>query len=373
MTSPSLPESRIEALDPNFQSAAAADGLRWIDAFEASQVALRGFGWLEENRSARSFRRLPDRAAPRLTEPVQELSWMPASGFLSFFTDSRSISVRVTVAHADPMVHMPLSGSNGVELYLREGHRWIPFGTGMPDQGCATYQRELTSGLPRARREFRLYLPPYRGVKEVAVGIEADAAIEPSHAPAGAKPILLYGTSITQGGCANTAGADYVSILGRELGVDTINFGFSGNGKGEPEIAELIAGVDAEMFILDFAANCPPEMYEERLPVFLDTLRQRRPSVPVVLVTNLQFNNALVDAAYRQRLFQRRDTDFANYVRLRAAGDEHLYIIDGFGLISAGITGLYVDGVHPTSGGFVQIAERLREQLTLIRLSEHQG
>ncbi len=373
MTTPSSSDTRIETLDPNFQSAAAAEGLRWIDAFDASQVALRGLAWLEENRAARSFRRLPDRAASRLTEAVQALSWMPASGFLSFFTDSRSISVRVTVAHAEPMVHMPLSGSNGVELYLREGNRWLPFGTGMPDQECVSYQRELTARLPRARREFRLYLPPYRGASEVAVGIEADATMEPSLPPAGEKPIFIYGTSITQGGCANTAGSDYVSILGRDLGVDTINFGFSGNGKGEPEVAELIREIDAEMFVLDFSTNCPIELYQERLAVFIDRIRERRATVPIVLITNLQFNNVLIDTAYRQRLFQRRDIDFATYSRLRAAGDEHLYIIDGFGLISAGITGLYVDGVHPTSGGFVRIAERLREQLTLIRLHERQG
>ena len=52
-----------------------------------------------------------------------------------------------------------------------------------------------------------------------------------------AKPVVFYGTSITQGGCASRSGMSYQAILGRQLNLDFVNLGFSGNGKGEPVVA----------------------------------------------------------------------------------------------------------------------------------------
>ena len=61
------------------------------------------------------------------------------------------------------------------------------------------------------------------------------------------KPAVFYGTSITQGGCANNAGGDYPSIVSRALNLDTVNLGFSGCGQGEPEVARMIQEIDASL------------------------------------------------------------------------------------------------------------------------------
>ncbi len=362
------PTPRLEEIDTNFKNAAVGDTSReWIDAFDG-RLALRGLGWLEENRGAKSFRRLPDRAAGKMSQGVQALSWCPASAFVSFITDSPSVTVRLLNDNCTTMRHMPSSGSAGAELFLREGNRWLSLAMAIPDQGSPEFERELVKELPKSMREFRLYLPLYMQLRALSIGLERGAVVKPAPAEAGTKPLFIYGTSITQGGCASTAGSDFVSILGRTLETEVINFGFSGNGKGEPEVAELIAEIDAEMFVLDYAANCEPERLAGTLPEFVRILRARHPKTPIVLVGVPCYNSVLWSREAWKTQGGRRDAMIDFYIRTKQAGDDNLHYIDGFGLLGPGATGDYCDGVHPTSAGFVQMAERLAPHLTAIRV-----
>lgn len=356
---------RLKQLDKNFQSKAGKQSLRWIDAFD-KRIALRGLGWLAENRKKKSFRRLPDRAAKPLSAGVQALSQCPSSAFLSFFTDSPDISVRLTVADLGQMDHMPASGMSGAELYFREGSQWYTAGVAKPDLAELSFTRSLMEGATRHRREYRLYLPLYKKLESAAIGIAPGAKIEP--APAQGKPIFFYGTSITQGGCANTTGSDFVSNLGRTLDTEVINFGFSGNGKGEPEIAKLISEIDAEAFVLDYVANVDPELLRKTLPGFVSILRAKHPSIPIVLISNVPYDQTLWNAKSRDALDAKRDVMMAYYLAAKQAGDTNLHFIDGHGLLPIGASGMYVDGVHPTSGGFSVIAERLAPQIARILL-----
>ena len=68
--------------------------------------------------------------------------------------------------------------------------------------------------------------------------------------------IVVYGTSITQGGCASRAGMAYSNILSRRLNMEFVNLGFSGNGKGETALANLINQIEnKKMIVLDYEAN----------------------------------------------------------------------------------------------------------------------
>jgi hypothetical protein len=69
------------------------------------------------------------------------------------------------------------------------------------------------------------------------------------------KPIVVYGTSIAQGACASRPGMAWTAILGRRMNIPLINLGFSGNGKLEKEMLDLIAEIDAEVYILDCLQN----------------------------------------------------------------------------------------------------------------------
>ncbi len=357
--------SRIEQIDRNFaQASDAGDGLEWLDAFDP-RLTLRGLGWPTEAYALRSFRRAPERAVHTLSESVQYLTRCPASVFLSFSTDASDLSVRVCNQNTDSMNHMPPVGSAGVELYIRDGHQWIPAAVAIPPKDNRMFERPLVQKLPHQMREYRLYLPLYNWLEELHLGFSANATILPSPAPTH-KPILFYGTSITQGGCANTAGSDFVSILGRILNIDTINFGFSGSGRGEPEVAQLIREVDASLFVLDYAANCEPERLRDTLPPFVRILREAHPHTPIVLLSAPGFNKGEWDSNFRATCTGRRDNTLRFYIQRKDEGDQNIHFIDGEGLLPAGLTGTYVDGVHPTSAGFIMMAERLAPQLGVI-------
>lgn len=357
---------RLEQIDRNFQSKTGEKTLRWIDAFD-KKVALRGLAWLKENRRKKSFRRLPDRAAQELSEGVQVLSRFPASAFLSFFTDSADISVRMEIANLEQMDHMPATGQSGAELYFRDGQNWYAAAVAKASLTETTFTRSLIEGATREHREYRIYLPLYKELTKISIGIEPKAKIEPAPAK-NTHPVFLYGTSITQGGCANTAGSDFVSQVGRMLDTEVINFGFSGNGKGEPEIARLISEIDAEMFVLDYVANVDPERLRDTLPPFVSILRAKHPTTPIVLVGNVPYDQTLWHEATRSRLDHKRDVMMSFYLATKAAGDSNIHFIDGNSLLIPGQSGTYVDGVHPTSGGFSKIAERLAPQLASILL-----
>jgi len=365
MPKPNPPTKRLEQLDRNFQSNAGKASVRWIDAFD-KRLAVHGLGWLRENRRDKHFRRLPDRAAASLSEAVQLLSHCPASVFLSFFTNSPDLSVRLTLADTAQRPHMAPTGAAGAELYFRDGHQWHAAATLKPSLSEKQTIQGLLEGAPKERREYRLYLPLYQRVENIAIGIPPGFKVEPS--PAAQRPLFFYGTSITQGGCANTPGSDFVSLLGRRLDTEVINFGFSGNGKGEPEIARLIREVDAEAFVLDYLANVGPELLQSTLPEFVALLREKHPQTPIILIGNVPYNQTLWKADIYAQLERKREVLMEFYLERKRAGDADLHFIDGHGLLPIGESGVYVDGVHPTSYGFALMAERLAPQLSRILL-----
>ncbi|CAN5491829.1 SGNH/GDSL hydrolase family protein [soil metagenome] len=357
------PAKRLDQLDENFQAKSVGDELRWFDAFHRG-IALRGLGWPQENFQKKHFRRLPDRATAKLSEGVQVLSHCPASVFLSFSTSSPIISVRMTLADPEQMNHMPATGMSGVELYFREGSRWIAAATATPPVHEKFTTQSLIKDGPSRSREYRLYLPLYKRLERIEIGLAPTA--KPKAIPARHRPIVFYGTSITQGGCANTAGGDFVSQLGRQLEIEMINLGFSGNGKGEPEIARLISQIDARAFVVDYAANADVELLQRTLPNLIDIVRKKHPSTPIILMSCVPFNQSLWDRKSFRILEQKRDIMLAEYLRARQAGDERLHFIDGHALLPCGESGIFVDGVHPTSQGFGILAERLGPQLSRI-------
>src|SRR5688500_7367704 len=143
------------------------------------------------------------------------------------------------------------------------------------------------------RREYMLYLPLYNGIESLHVGLPPGATLSPAPArPAGRdKPIVIYGTSVTQGGCASRPGMAYPAILGRRLDREVINLGFSGNGRMEIEVARLLAELDASAFVIDCLANMDAATIEERAEPLVRTLREARPRVPIVLLGNVPYTS----------------------------------------------------------------------------------
>jgi len=77
----------------------------------------------------------------------------------------------------------------------------------------------------------------------------------------------------------------YTNILSRKLGIEFINLGFSGSGKGEPQMAKLITQIENPLcYILDYEPNCIGlKYYKKTLPEFIKILRSSHKDIPIPL------------------------------------------------------------------------------------------
>jgi lysophospholipase L1-like esterase len=263
------------------------------------------------------------------------------------------------------MANMHAFGQTGVDLYLDGTY----IATAVADKDAKpgkTYERTLfeAGDRPRVEREVTLYLPLYKAVKVLAIGLEKDAKVSRAKVFAAARPVVFYGTSITQGGCASRSGMSYQAILGRMLNIDFVNLGFSGNGLGEPEVARAVAEIDAACFVLDFAQNNPTvESLAQAYAPFLQTLRAKHPETPIVAITPIYSAGEAGGDPKRLERQKMRDHIRQAVSRRIAEGDSHLQIVEGTDLLGPAQGDGLVDGTHPNDLGFQWMAEGLAARL----------
>jgi hypothetical protein len=287
------------------------------------------------------------------------LSEQSAGLCVHFVADTPSIDVRWVLRAERDLPHMAATGVSGVDLYGRDAKgqwRWIACGRpGDEIENKATLAKEL----PPGKREYRVYLPLYNGVKSVEIGLPPDAVIAKSdNAALAKKPVVFYGTSIMQGACASRPGMAQSSIIGRRLERPIINLGFSGNGKMEIEMARLLAEIDAAAYVLDALPNCDAKETAERTEPLVQELRRVRPDVPIIMVEDRTYADAPWVPSRWERNVTSRNAYRAAYERLVASGVTGLTYVEGGQLLRDDGEDT-VDGSHPTDLGFMRYADIL--------------
>lgn len=332
--------------------------LVWTDI---RKLGVEGQGWQD---TKAPFDRLPGRAEGLVRDPIWNLSRHSAGLAVRFVTAADSIHARWTLTSPKlAMPHMPATGVSGVDLYVRgEDGKWRWLAIGQPKEQTNTVK--LVGPLPKGKREYLLYLPLYNGVSSVEIGTAKGQEIVKAPAyPAGhEKPLVFYGTSITQGGCASRPGMVHTAILGRWLDRPVINLGFSGNGRMEPEMAKLFAELDPAVFILDCLPNMGPQEVAERVEPFVHALRKARPSTPILLVEDRSYSNSYLVASSRDRNEKSRAALKSAYQNLQKAAVPHLSYLPGEDLLGPDTEGT-VDSSHPTDLGFYRQAEVMAKSL----------
>lgn len=321
-----------------------------------SKLTIEGKGW---SSTKHPYDRLPAQAEGIVRAPVWSLAQDSAGLRYRFVSDSDSIRARWKLRkNRLAMSHMAATGVSGLDLYVRDGDKWRWLGVGRPEKPDIN-ESTLVSGLKRERREFMLYLPLYNGVDSVEIGVPPDAAFGPAPDRYGSvKPALFYGTSILQGGCAARPGMAYPSIIGRMLDWPTINLGFSGNGKSEPEMAKLLAGLDPAAYILDSLPNLDATEAAERVEPFVNAIRKAHPETPVILIENVTYSNAAFVESRRTKVSAVNDILRTLYDKMRASGDKNVYYVSTSRLFGKDGEDT-VDGAHPTDLGFLRMAEAI--------------
>jgi lysophospholipase L1-like esterase len=211
-------------------------------------------------------------------------------------------------------------------------------------------------------REYTVNFPLYDGVNRLYIGLKRGSVIEAPFEYRYSKPVVYYGSSITQGGCASRPGNSYQAILSRRLGIDHINLGFSGNGRAEPEMARYLASLDMCAFVCDYDYNCLSEehLWQTHRPLY-ETVRNANPDLPILLISSPTVLKEPEQFAERRRAVK------ATYDYAVQHGDKNIYYIDGAELFAGECwDSCTVDGVHPNDFGFYRMAMRIEKSLKQI-------
>lgn len=315
------------------------------------------------------FIRVPEKVSKDTSNAVYELSKCCAGGRVRFVTDSDYIAL--FVQYSDFRKDLKKNDDGSVTLH----------GTNMSTSGASSFDVEVDGVLQlnvrpsqdsnrfasricsfdtKKQRLVTVYFPNYDTVYDVKIGLKDGAFLAKAPDYKFDKPCVYYGSSITQGGCAARAANSYQSIIARDMDINYVNLGFSGNAKGEQSIADYIASLDMSAFVLDYDHNAPSiEHLKNTHENFFKTVRAAHPDLPIVMMPRPKFYLS-DDEIVRREIVK---TTYENAV---ASGDKNVYFIDGPTLMSECKEMGLVEGTHPNDAGFLSMAHALEKVLEKI-------
>ncbi len=356
---------RIEEIDKNF--AAAAFTRTDVKFYDVRKAPFKIYG-LYNPEEEPVFCRMPKAVADVVSPGVSSLSLHTAGGRVRFKTDSPFIAIRAEMPPQGPMSHMPRTGQNGFTIYFNKNGHSTYYRTFKPDCNKVSAGEGLTDivefvDIPEEGvRDVTVYFPLYGMVDSLYIGLKEDAQLLPGDTYKREKPVVFYGSSITQGGCASHPGNAYQGFLSRRFDFDFINLGFSGSARAEEAMIDYICGLDMSMFVYDYDHNAPNlEHLKSTHEKMFRAVRAAQPDIPVIFMSAPNFDTNRAGWTPRRALI------FENYARACAEGDKNVYYIDGERLFGGDCRdGCTVDGCHPNDLGFYRMADAVGATMEII-------
>lgn len=325
--------------------------IKWHDI---QDWGVEGKGWKD---TVKYFDRLPSKAEKSVPEGVWNLSRSATGMAVLFETDAPEIHARWKLS-SDQVgeLNFPAASFSGVDLYTDYGGKWRWVGAGHKVKDRNPEQC-LIDGMKPVKRRFILYLPSRNPVEKVEIGVPNKAKFRPIP-PRSEKPLVFYGTSIVHGAYSSHSGIIHPSILGRWLDKPVINLGFSGQARMESSLADLVAELEAKVYILDALPNMNRDMVNERTEPFIRILRKAHPSTPIVMVEDRPWTSAWIKPALMAEHKGKWRAYNKIFEKLRKDGMKNLYYIKGLNLFGNDSEGS-LDSSHPSDLGFMRMAESL--------------
>ncbi len=336
--------------------AAPVDSLKYIDA---ASLPVIGKGFKD---TQTRYERLPASLENITRKPVWNLSKNCSGLAVRFRTNSHVIAAKWEVTGDVFMNHFTMTGIKGLDLYCLKNGKWQFVNSARPTGKFS--KTIIIQNMPEEEMEYMLYLPLYDGLESLEIGVALDSEIKPSkvNSPRTGNPVVFYGTSITQGGCASRAGMAYPNILSRMLAWEIVNLGFSGNGKLDYEIAEAMAQIPASCFVIDCLPNVSLEELNEKYVPFIDIIRKKQPETPIILVENILYPHMYFNQNVFSLINEKNTILKQIFLGQKKKGDKNIYYIKADKLIGDSKEAT-VDGVHLTDLGFQIMAENLYPEI----------
>ncbi|MBE7061892.1 MAG: hypothetical protein E7382_05090 [Clostridiales bacterium] len=306
------------------------------------------------------FMRMDRESARQSGGSMVFLNKCTAGGRIRFKTDSDIFSINVKYVGIDPFDNSCEIGRSGFILLeeLDDGKYWTSMVTRLP---VGVKENSSQCVLRGGMRSYILYFPNYNGVTELSLGFSKGAKIEKGNSYKDIKPILYYGSSITQGGCAARADASYQAIISKWNNIDFINLGFSGSATAQPSVVEYMCGIDCSLFVMDYDYNAPNAEYLKKThyPLY-ESFRKAHPDTPILMVSKPDMERGLQEVE-RQKVIR------SSYLKAKRSGDNNVYFYNGKNFFNIDNREICtVDMCHPNTLGMYLMAKKLYAKMKKI-------
>lgn len=322
-----------------------------------------------EMKGSNPFQRFPDSMQKLVRNRVWDLSENPAGVHVNFETNAAEVFVEYQVKGPLEFPHMPAIGVSGVDPYsFKEGSwKWVKGKFSFQD--TITFHFHLKTSKNEVQQKFRLYLPLYNIPFNMRIGVNKGADFK--EILMGKKaPVVVYGTSITQGACAGRPGLAWTSILSRGTYSPVLNYGFSGNGRLEEEIIKFLSQIEARVFILDCLANftsgqgLDAKQARIRLVKSVEMLRKSQPETPIIITDHAGYPHGEIFEPEKILYLKLNNANQEAFKILNEKGIKNLFLLKNQQL------GLnendFIDGVHPNDAGMQKYARAYHNLLAEI-------
>ncbi len=301
------------------------------------------------------FKRLPFDLANQVNYQVSVLAGNTAGGRVRFRTNSDYIAIKAVMPDITHFSHMTFTGSSGFDLYVNSNGQSTYHRSFTPPFDMTDGYEAITRFSDSRERDITINFPLYNNLTDLYIGVREGSTLSEGDTYRFETPILYYGSSITQGGCASRPGNAYQAIISRRFDTNFINLGFSSGGCGEENILEYMAKLDFSIFVMDYDYNSPTcDHLAETHPRALEIIRKYNPEKPVIMISKPDIRLDNHDDLTRRTII------FNTYQNALKNGDKNVYFIDGYSLFAGEFRdSCTVDGAHPNDLGFFRMAEKI--------------
>ncbi len=360
---------------------------------DPTHVRIAGVQEVDRSGPAVVLQRLPAWARAQVVDPaVHLLTQMPCGARLELDTDATVIELEVGLTLVqlgdDPVVpaafDLTVAGQvvarptsiDGTVISIDRTDGSIDF---RPGPSSTTVQFE---GLPADTKRVEIWLPHAAAVTLHELRVDDGAAVA-APAPDPRRRWAHYGSSISHCLEATSPTGVWPVVAARQADVALDSFAIAGQCQLDPFVARTLRDLPLDLISLKLGINLVNgDTMRERAFVpavhgFLDTIRDGHPSIPLLVVTPIlcpaheQHPGPTVGGTPISVIDRRpalavgsltvgriRELLAEVVAARRAAGDEHLHLLDGRELFGENDLDDLPDGLHPNAAGYQRMGER---------------
>jgi lysophospholipase L1-like esterase len=335
-----------------------ADAYTW---HEAQRFMVEGKMWSD---APGPFGRLPLRVKSQVSDFLWSMGERPAGITIRFITNSKRLRMRWRVGkdyHVNKRETACMVG--GIDCYGRaENRQWFWAGCAAPEQDGISFESPVNGAdFDGQTREYRIYLPIGEILEELSIGVLENAAIDTAPKD-DRKPVVMYGTSIVHGYCVSRPGMTHPAMLQRRLDYPFVNLGFGGVGRMDAPIGELLAEIDAALYVVDCLPNMDPATVNQNMEIFTKIIRAKRPQTPILFVGTRRFGDAAFIPGRQEEFVNINKAQKVVFDRMTTSGVKNLYLFEDHDFFGDDGDGT-IDGSHPTDLGATRLADKLEPEI----------